>query len=46
MRISEKQIEVAKNFAKLKPNTEASKELLQFLESEDVQRALVRDAPE
>lgn len=44
--ISEKQIEVAKDFAEIKPNMEASKELLKFLDSEDVQRALLRGAKE
>ena len=44
--ISEQQIDSAREFAELKPDTEASKELLEFLDSEDVQRALVRIAPE
>jgi hypothetical protein len=44
--ISEQQIEVARQFAELKPDTEAAKELLEFLVSKDVQRALIKDAPE
>ena len=42
--LSEEQLDSAREFAELKPDTEAAKELLEFLESEEVQEALVRGA--
>jgi hypothetical protein len=44
--ISKQQIESAREFAEVMPDTEAAKELLEFLDSKDVQKALIRDAPE
>lgn len=39
--ISEQQKEAARDFAELMPDTEAAKELLEFLDGEEVQTALV-----
>ena len=44
--ISEQQIETAREFAEVMPDTEAAKELLEFLDSNEVQEALIRGAPE
>lgn len=44
--ISQQQIETAREFAELKPDTDAAKELLEFLDSEEVQKALIRGVPE
>ena len=44
--ISQQQIETAREFAELMPVNEAAKELLEFLDSEEVREALVRGAPE
>ena len=44
--ISLQQIETARGIAELKPHTETAKELLEFLDSNEVKEALVRGAPE
>jgi hypothetical protein len=44
--ISQQQIETAREFAEVMPDTEAAIELLEFLDSEEVKEALVRGAPE
>ena len=44
--ISHQQIESAREFAEVMPDTEAAKELLEFLDSNDVQEALISGAPE
>ena len=44
--ISQQQIETAREFAEVKPDTEAAKEVLEFLVSEEVKGALIRGAPE
>ena len=44
--ISEQQIDTAREFAETKPDTEAAKELLEFLDSEEVQEALIKGASE
>ncbi len=38
--VSAQQMETAREFAELKPDTEAAKELLEFLDSEEVKEAL------
>ena len=44
--ISQQQIETAREFAEVMPDTEAARELLEFLDSEEVQTALTRGAKE
>ena len=44
--ISQQQIESAKGVAEEMPDTESAQELLEFLESEEVQTALIRGAQE
>ena len=44
--LSEEQIGSAREFAKVKPDTEAAKEVLEFLDSEEVKDALIRGAKE
>ena len=44
--ISQQQIETAREFAEEMSDTEAAKEVLEFLESEEVKEALIRGAPE
>ena len=44
--ISKQQIETAREFAEVMPDSEAAKEVLEFLDSEEVKEALVRDALE
>jgi len=44
--ISQQQIETAREFAELMPVNEVAKELLEFLDSEEVREALVRGTPE
>ena len=41
--LTEEEIQSAKGFAELKPDSEAAKELLEFLESEEVKEAVVRN---
>ena len=43
---SSQQIKTAREFAEVMPNTEAAKELLEFLDSEEVKEAIVRGASE
>jgi len=38
--ITEQEIETAREFAELKPDTKAAKELLEFLEREEIKEAL------
>lgn len=40
--ISQHQIETAREFVELKPDSEAAKEALEFLESEEVKRAIIQ----
>jgi predicted O-methyltransferase YrrM len=42
--ISQQQIDSARGVAEKMPDTEAAKELLEFLDNDEVQEALVRDA--
>ena len=44
--LSEQQIETARGVAEVMPDTEAAKELLEFLDSEEVQEALIRGSSE
>ena len=44
--ISEQQIETARGVAEVMPDTEAAKEVLEFLDSDEVKEALVRGASE
>ena len=44
--ISQQQIETAREFAELMPVNEVAKELLEFLDSEEVKEALIRGAKE
>jgi len=40
-RLSQQQIETAREFAELKPDTETAKELLEFLDSKEIKEVLV-----
>jgi hypothetical protein len=40
--VSQQQIKSAKEFAELKPDTEAAKEVFEYLDSEEVKEALIR----
>jgi hypothetical protein len=44
--VSKQQIETAREFAEVMPDTEAAKELLEFLDCEEVKEALIRGASE
>jgi len=44
--ISQQQIETARGVAEVMPDTEAAKELLEFLDSEEVKETLVRGTKE
>jgi Mg/Co/Ni transporter MgtE len=44
--ISQQQIKTARDVAEVMPDTEAAKELLEFLDSKEVQEALIRGAQE
>jgi hypothetical protein len=44
--VSQQEIKSAREFAELMPDTEAAKEVFEFLDSEKVQKALIRGAKE
>ena len=44
--ISQQQIDSARGVVEVMPDTEAAKELVEFLDSEEVKEALIRGAPE
>jgi len=44
--ITEQEIETAREFAELKPNTKAAKELLDFLDRDEVKEALKPGIPD
>ena len=44
--ITEQEIKTAKEFAELKPDTKAAKELLEFLDMEEIKEALRPEPPD